>query len=145
MLNLLRILKNIIFWLKTILLWLLCPILIGLIPVFLRFLVWHLLEEKSIDFLNNFDLIAFGLILTVHTFTQKKFSHDPEKVWDQIHLVSIIILIGAYVVFYTTSLLSQVNEISIKASTLTICCLASNSGSLLIGLITYIGTIRNER
>ena len=122
-----------------------CPVCVGLIPAFLRFVVSHTLQEGSLENFSNLDLISFGLILSVHTLTQRKFSHDPKKVWDQFQLIGLVFLMLSYAVFYVMCLLNQVNKNQFNASDLTMWCLLANGGSLLIGLVARILTIRNER
>ena len=122
-----------------------CPVCVGLIPAFLRFVVSHTLQEESLEYFSNLDFISFGLILSVHTLTQRKFSHDPEKIWDQFQLIALVILMLAYAVFYVMCLLNQVNKNQFNASYLTMWCLFANGGSLLIGFFARILPIRNER
>ena len=130
---------------KIIILWLMCPVCVGLIPAVLRFVVSHTLQEGSLENFSNFDFISFGLILSIHTLTQRKFFHDPEKIWDQLHLLATVFLIIFYSVFCIMCLMNQVNKNQFNASTITIFCLSFNGGSLLIGLITCIVTVKNER
>ena len=130
---------------RIIILWLMCPVCVGLIPTFLRFLVSHTLQKGSLEYFSNLDLISFGLILSVHTLTQRKSSNDPEKLWDQFQLIALVLLILSYAVFYVMCLMNQVNKNQFDASDLTMFCLLSNGGSLIIGLVTRILTVKNER
>lgn len=131
--------------LKIIIRWLICPVFIGLIPIFLRIIIWYFLQEKTIELFNTSNLIAFGLLLNIHSITQRKYLNDPEKLWNQFQTVAPIFLIILYSVFFAIYLADQAKTNNFDTDTLKTHSMLLNVGSLCLGITICVGTSTYEQ
>lgn len=87
--------------------WLIYTVLVGLIPVFLRLLIWSVLQNRTMDFLNAVDFVAFGLILHISNINEIEHFNDQEKSWKSIQNGLSIVFIVLYGSLFTCSLFNQ--------------------------------------
>ena len=104
--------------------WLVYTVLVGLIPVLLRILIWSILHNRTMDFFNAPDFVAFGLILHISNINEIEHFNDNERSWKTIQNGLSIVFILFYGVLFACSLLGQ-----------------SNPGLINVRAITYISMI----
>ncbi len=89
--------------------WLIYTVLVGLIPVLSRALIWFISQNRTMDFFNAADFVAFGLILHISNINEIEHFNDPKKSWKTTHNGISIVFISFYSVLFACSLLGQSN------------------------------------
>lgn len=89
--------------------WLIYTVLVGLIPVLSRALIWFISQNRTMDFFNAADFVAFGLILHISNINEIEHFNDPEKSWKTMQNGISIVFISFYSVLFACSLLGQAN------------------------------------
>ena len=117
--------------------WLIYTVLVGLIPVFLRFLIWSVLQHRTMDILNASDFVAFGLILHISNINQIEHFNDREKSWKTAHNGFSILFIVLYGGLFTCSLFEQSNPGLIDVDTLKYAAIILSLTSLGISYSVY--------
>lgn len=117
--------------------WLIYTVLVGLIPVFLRLLIWTVLQNRTMDFLNAADFVAFGLILHISNINEIEHFNDPEKSWKTLHNGISIAFISFYSVLFACSLLGESNPGLINVRSITYFSIGLSFISFLISFIVY--------
>ncbi len=117
--------------------WLIYTVLVGLIPVFLRLLIWTVLQKRTMDFLNAADFVAFGLILHISNINEIEHFNDPEKSWKTLHNGISIAFISFYSVLFACSLLGESNPGLINVRSITYFSIGLSFISFLISFIVY--------
>lgn len=120
---------------KIIIRWLICPILIGLIPIFLRFIIS--LHQGTVERFNASDLIAFGLVLSIHNLTQILYINEPERLWNTLQIIFSSVLIAVYSIYFSTYL---ENQTDIKVGTYILIAI-----SLFIGIVICYRSTKKEK
>ena len=140
---------------KTIIrliLWVFVPLFIGLIPLGVRIMIGQLFSNPIIESLDPYDLITFGLILSVHNITQTIYYlmqqttdfGDIEKALNYCQLVISILLIIAYgVLLGVCMLLSQEIINQLDFSNLRVWALSLNGISVAIVIIICVTIPKN--
>ncbi len=117
--------------------WLIYTVLVGLIPVFLRLLIWTVLQNRTMDFLNAADFVAFGLVLHISNINQIEHFNNLEKAWKTIQNGLSIAFISFYSVLFACSLLGQSNPGLINVRSITYFSIGLSFVSFLISFIVY--------
>ena len=117
--------------------WLIYTVLVGLIPVLSRALIWFISQNRTIDFLNAADFVAFGLILHISNINEIEHFNDSEKSWKTIQNGISIAFISFYSVLYACSILGQSNPGLINVKTITYFSLGLSLVSFLISFSVY--------
>ena len=117
--------------------WLIYTVLVGLIPVFLRLLIWTVLQNRTMDFLNAADFVAFGLILHISNINEIEHLNDPEKSWKTRHNGISIVFIVLYGALFTCSLFDQSNPGLIDARALKYAAIVLSLASFGISYSIY--------
>lgn len=135
-----------------LILWVFVPLFIGLIPVGVRIMIGKLFSNPIIESLDPYDLITFGLILSVHNITQTIYYlmqqttdfGDIEKALNYCQLVISILLIIAYgVLLSVCMLLSQGIINQLDFSNLRMWALSLNGISVVIVIIICVTIPKN--
>lgn len=117
--------------------WLIYTVLVGLIPVFLRLLIWSVLQNRTMDFLNASDFVAFGLILHISNINEIEHFNDHEQSWKTTQNGLSIIFIVLYSALFTCSLFDQSNPGLIDAGVLKYAAIVLSLTSLGISYSVY--------
>ncbi len=117
--------------------WLIYTVLVGLIPVFLRLLIWSVLQNRTMDILNASDFVAFGLILHISNINEIEHFNDREKSWKSIQNGLSIVFIVLYGGLFTCSLFDQSNPGLIDAGAMKYAAIVLSLTSLGISYSVY--------
>ena len=117
--------------------WLIYTVLVGLIPVILRALIWFISQNRTMDFFNAADFVAFGLILHISNINQIEHFKDRENSWKTIQNGASIAFISFYSVLFACSLLGQSNPGLINGSAITSLSIGLSCISFLISFSVY--------
>lgn len=98
--------------------WLIYTVLVGLIPIFLRLLIWSVLQNRTIAPFNASDFVAFGLVLHISNINQIEHFNDLEKSWKTIQNGLSIVFIVLYGALFTCTLFEQSTPGLINAGTM---------------------------
>ena len=117
--------------------WLIYTVLVGLIPVFLRLLIWSVLQNRTMDILNASDFVAFGLILHISNINEIEHFEDREKSWKSIQNGLSIVFIVLYGGLFTCALFDQSNPGLIDAGAMKYAAIVLSLTSLGISYSVY--------
>ena len=117
--------------------WLIYTVLVGLIPVLSRALIWFISQNRTMDFFNAADFVAFGLILHISNINEIEHFNDPEKSWKTLHNGISIAFISFYSVLFACSLLGESNPGLIDMGAMKYAAIALNLTSFGISYSVY--------
>lgn len=117
--------------------WLIYTVLVGLIPVLSRALIWFISQNRTMDFLNAADFVAFGLILHISNINEIEHFNDSEKSWKTVQNGLSIAFISFYSVLFACSLLGQSNPGLINVRSITYFSIGFNFVSFLMSFTVY--------
>ena len=112
-------------------------VVIGLIPIFLRILIWSVLQNRTMDILNASDFVAFGLILHISNINQVEHFNESKKSWKTVQIVFSIVFILFYGVLFACNLLGQSNPGLINVEAITRLSIGLSLASFLISFSVY--------
>ncbi len=125
--------------------WLIYTVLVGLIPVLSRALIWFISQNRTMDFFNASDFVAFGLILHISNINEIEHFNDSEKSWKTIQNGFSIAFISFYSVLFACSLLGQSNPGLINVQSITYFSIGLNFVSFLMSFIVYDRISKREQ
>ncbi len=117
--------------------WLIYTVLVGLIPVLSRALIWFISQNRTMDFFNAADFVAFGLILHISNINEIEHFNDPKKSWKTTHNGISIAFISFYSILFACSLLGESNPGLINVQSITYFSIGLSFVSFLISFIVY--------
>ncbi len=117
--------------------WLIYTVLVGLIPVLSRALIWFISQNRTMDFLNAADFVAFGLILHISNINEIEHFNDRNKSWKTTHNGISFTFISFYGILFACSLLGQSNPGLINVQSITYVSIGLSLVSFLISFIVY--------
>ena len=117
--------------------WLIYTVLVGLIPILSRALIWFISQNRTMDFFNASDFVAFGLILHISNINEIEHFNDRENSWKTIQNGISIAFISFYSVLFACSLLGQSNPGLINVEAITNLSIVLSFVSLLISFSVY--------
>ncbi len=117
--------------------WLIYTVLVGLIPILLRILIWSILQNKTIDFFNASDFVAFGLVLHISNINQIEHFNNLEKSWKTVQNGTSIFLITVYSVLFASHLFSQANPGTINVGAIRTISMILNGVSFYLSFSIY--------
>lgn len=125
--------------------WLIYTVLVGLIPVLSRALIWFISQNRTMDFFNASDFVAFGLILHISNINEIEHFNDREKSWKTIQNGFSIAFISFYSVLFACALLGQSNPGLINVRSITYFSIGLNFVSFLMSFIVYDRISKREQ
>ena len=125
--------------------WLIYTVLIGLIPIFLRMLIWSILQNRTMDLFNASDFVAFGLVLHISNINQIEHFSDGQKSWKTIQIGFSILFILFYGILFASSLLGQLNPGMINVKNLTGFSISFSFVSFLMSFAVYDRVSKREQ
>ena len=125
--------------------WLIYTVLVGLIPVLSRALIWFISQNRTMNFFNASDFVAFGLILHISNINEREHFNDSEKSWKTIQNGFSIAFISFYSVLFTCSLLGESNPGLINVQSITYFSIALNFVFFLMSFIVYDRISKREQ
>lgn len=117
--------------------WLIYTVLVGLIPILSRALIWFISQNRTMDFFNASDFVAFGLILHISNINEIEHFNDRENSWKTIQNGISIAFISFYSVLFACSLLGQSNPGLINVEAITHLSIVLSFVSFLISFSVY--------
>ena len=117
--------------------WLIYTVLVGLIPILSRALIWFISQNRTMDFFNASDFVAFGLILHISNINEIEHFNERENSWKTIQNGISIAFISFYSVLFTCSLLGQSNPGLINVEAITHLSIVLSFVSFLISFSVY--------
>ena len=125
--------------------WLIYTVFVGLIPVLSRALIWFISQNRTMDFFNASDFVAFGLILHISNINEIEHFNDSEKSWKTIQNGFSIAFISFYSVLFACSLLGQSNPGLVNVRSITYFSIGLNFVSFLMSFIVYDRISKREQ
>ncbi len=117
--------------------WLIYTVLVGLIPILSRALIWFISQNRTMNFFNSSDFVAFGLILHISNINEIEHFNDRERSWKTIQNGISIAFISFYSVLFACSLLGQSNPGLINEDAITHLSIVLSFASLFISFSVY--------
>ena len=125
--------------------WLIYTVLVGLIPVLSRALIWFISQNRTIDFFNASDFVAFGLVLHISNINQIEHFNNLEKSWKTIQNGLSIAFISFYSVLFACTLLGQSNPGLINVRAITGFSIGFSFVSFLMSFTVYDTISKREQ
>ena len=117
--------------------WLIYTVLVGLIPILSRALIWFISQNRTMNFFNSSDFVAFGLILHISNINEIEHFNDRERSWKTIQNGISIAFISFYSVLFACSLLGQSNPGLINEDAITHLSIVLSFASFFISFSVY--------
>ena len=117
--------------------WLIYTVLVGLIPILSRVLIWFISQNRTMDFFNAADFVAFGLILHISNINEIEHFNDLEKSWKTFQNGTSIFLITVYSFLFAAHLFSQANPGTINVGTVRTIAMILSCVSFYISFSVY--------
>ena len=127
--------------------WLIYTVLVGLIPILSRALIWFISQNRTMNFFNSSDFVAFGLILHISNINEIEHFNDRERSWKTIQNGISIAFISFYSVLFACSLLGQSNPGLINEDAITHLSIVLSFASFFISFSVYhtISKLKEEK
>ena len=127
--------------------WLIYTVLVGLIPILSRALIWFISQNRTMNFFNSSDFVAFGLILHISNINEIEHFNDRERSWKTIQNGISIAFISFYSVLFACSLLGQSNPGLINEDAITHLSIILSFASFFISFSVYhtISKLKEEK
>lgn len=127
--------------------WLIYTVLVGLIPILSRALIWFISQNRTMNFFNSSDFVAFGLILHISNINEIEHFNDRERSWKTIQNGISIAFISFYSVLFACSLLGQSNPGLINENAITHLSIVLSFASFFISFSVYhtISKLKEEK